>query len=173
MIRKKKVCRDFSDPFWNGSGTCHFGKNSDILLQIWNFHHLVRCLFLYVLAHITVGFYYLAYVEIVRAGRIHKRHAFDYIAILIKILCPIWEIFLSYWEFFHQNWEKYILFCIGNGSFNGTWIYRQKNPWFGITICHDEWNCSNMKLKHSSKIILHMFHYFDHMHHTCTCIHVL
>ena len=90
----------------------------------------MRCLFWYVLAHITVGFAYLAYVEIVRAGRIHKRHAFDYIAIFIKTLCPIWEIFLSYWELFHQNWEKYILFfiCIGNGYFYGTRIYRQKNP---------------------------------------------
>ena len=37
--------RDFSDPFRKGSGTCSFGKNSDILLQIGNFHHLVRCLF--------------------------------------------------------------------------------------------------------------------------------
>ena len=37
--------RDFSDPFGNGSGTCPFGKNSDILLQIGNFHRLVRCVY--------------------------------------------------------------------------------------------------------------------------------
>ena len=30
--------RDFSDPFKIGSGICPFGKNSDILLQIGNFH---------------------------------------------------------------------------------------------------------------------------------------
>ena len=119
--------RNFSDPFGNGSGTCPFGKNSDMLLQIGNFHRLVRCLFWYVLAHIIVGFFLFS-VEIVRAGRIHKRHAFDYIAMFIKTFCPIWEIFLSYWDFFHQNWEKYILFCIGNESFYGTQIYRQKNP---------------------------------------------
>ena len=29
------------------------------------------------------------YVEIARAGRIDKRHAFDYLAIFIKTLCPI------------------------------------------------------------------------------------
>ena len=37
--------RDFSVPFGNGSGTCPFGENNNILLQIGNFHHLVRCLF--------------------------------------------------------------------------------------------------------------------------------
>ena len=37
--------RDFSDPFGNGSGTCPFGKNSNILLQIGNFHGLVRCVY--------------------------------------------------------------------------------------------------------------------------------
>ena len=42
---KNSIHRDFSDPFGNGSGTCPFGKNSDILLQIKNFHCLVRCLF--------------------------------------------------------------------------------------------------------------------------------
>ena len=47
---------DFSDPFGNGSSTCPFGKNSDILLQIGNFHPLVRCVYWYVLAHITVWF---------------------------------------------------------------------------------------------------------------------
>ena len=36
------LLRDFSDPFGNGSGTCPFGKNSNILLQIGNFHRLVR-----------------------------------------------------------------------------------------------------------------------------------
>ena len=37
--------RDFSDPFRNGSGICPFGKNSSILLQVGNFHGLVRCIF--------------------------------------------------------------------------------------------------------------------------------
>ena len=67
-------------------------------------------------------------VEIVRAGKIHKRHAFDYLAIFIKTLCPIREIFFSYWDFFYQNWEKYILICIGTGPFMGPGYIGRKIP---------------------------------------------
>ena len=123
--------RDFSDPFGIGSGTCPFGKNSDILLQIGNFHltyyYLVliltcTCILLQLISS------FLAYLEVVRAGRIHTIYAFDFLAIHFLI----WEISFSGWpgrDFFHQNWEKCILFGIGNASFYGTRISRQKNPW--------------------------------------------
>ena len=62
---------------------------------------------------------------VVRAGRIHTIHAFDFLAIHFLI----WESSVSDWDFFHQNLEKCILFGIGNGSFYGTRIYGQKNPW--------------------------------------------
>ena len=117
----------FSYPFGNRSSTCPFGKNNDILLQIGNFHCLVRCVFWYVLAHITVCFYLFS---ICRDCQSRKNSQKTHIWLFSNIhtLCLIWEIFLSYWEFFHQNREKYILFFIGNGSFYGTRIYRQKNP---------------------------------------------
>ena len=119
--------RDFSDPFGIGSGTCSFGKNSDILLQIGNFHltyyYLVLILTCTGILLQSISSF-LAYLEVVRAGRIHKIYAFDFLAIHFLI----WEISFSDWEFFHQNWGKCILFGTGTGSFYGTRIYRQKNP---------------------------------------------
>ena len=129
--------RDFSDPFGIESGTCPFEKNSDILLQIGNFHltHYYLALILIctcILLQLISSF--LAYLEVVRAGRIHTIYAFDFLAIFIKIHFLIWEISFSDWDFFHQNWEKSILFGIGNKSFYGTRIYRQKNPAFSILL---------------------------------------
>ena len=81
---------------------------------------------------------YLAYVETVRAGRIHKIHAFDLIAIFIKTLRLIWEIFFSYWEFFHQNWEKYIyVFALGTGPFMGPGYVGRKIPDFSENTTDD------------------------------------
>ena len=67
---------------------------------------------------------FVAYLEVVRAGRIHTIYAFHFLAIHFLI----WETSFYDWDFFHQNWEKCILVGIGNGSFYGTRTYRQKNP---------------------------------------------
>ena len=54
--------RDFSDPLGIGSGTCPFGKNSDILLQIGNFHltYYYLVLILTCTCIITVNFFFFS-----------------------------------------------------------------------------------------------------------------
>ena len=50
------------------------------------------------------------------------------VTIFIQTLCPIWEFSSHIGNFFNKIGKNIYIFCTGNGSFYGNWIYRQKNP---------------------------------------------
>ena len=76
---------------------------------------------------------------------------FDYSAIFIQKHYLIWEISHSNWEFFDKNSEKYTLFSLGTGPFNGPGYRGRKIPECGRTIERNNWpSASRMRLSHKS-----------------------